>query len=103
MNNFDLEYSQRQGLFHWGFKDEGIKSGWSKIATNVPQDILIEFHEHMEKKYKLPSKAKHGNFPLSIFEAKNEFANYKKTFCPKERVALIEIIGYNSFTDKISI
>lgn len=102
-NNYDLEYNPKQGLFHWGFKDEGVKPSWRKVAKNVPEEILIEFHEYMERKYNLPTKAKHGNFTLSIVEACNEFANYKKNNCPKERVAIVELIGYNSFTDNIRI
>lgn len=101
-NNFDLEYSTKQGLFHWADKDDCKKPGWFKVAKSVPLDVLIEFNEEMHIKFNMQIK-KTGKFPLGLIDAVNEFSAYKQINCPKERAPLIELIGYNSFTDNISL
>jgi hypothetical protein len=97
---YDLEYNYRQGVFHWAFKDDGVKPQWTKIAKSVPLSLLIEFHQHLEKQYKEALK-NNGKFMFSILEAKEVFNNYKKRNCPKERTTLINLVGYNSFTENI--
>jgi hypothetical protein len=74
MDNYTLEYSEKQGFFHYADNDITMKNGYTIICKNLSYKQCNEFTQLIFEKYPIVNTDEQDKVPFDVIF--NEFVQF---------------------------